>query len=409
MIVVPMDNPTVTVLTLVEAGSKYEDKKINGLSHFLEHMCFKGTVRRPNASDISRELDELGAAYNAFTSFEYTGYYAKGKKDHFKELLDIVSDLYLNPTFPAAEVEKEKGVICDEINMYEDQPKDDVEYLFTKLLYGDQPAGWSILGTKEIIRSLNRKNFLAYRKKHYIAKATTVIVAGGIKEADVFREVAKAFKGAEKGAKGGKKKVIEKQSLPKVLTKEKKTDQTHLILGVRAFDLFDKRNYALTVLAGVLGAGMSSRLFRRVRDEMGVGYYVGCGVDDLTDHGFLAAKAGVESSRALEVVKAILEEFKKLKIEKVSKRELDKVKETLINRMWMGLESSSVASNFFGAQEVFHKKIESPEEYEKKIRAVTAEEVQKIALTIFQNKGLNLAMISSNKNVDEFKKILSLQ
>ena len=180
IIVVPMpQNKTVTVLTLVQAGSKYEPKKISGLSHFLEHMCFKGTTKRPTAMDISYELDALGAQSNAFTGHEYTGYYAKGDTKHFPQLLDIVSDIYLNSTFPEPEMHKEKGVIVEEINMYQDMPDEIADENLMKLLYGDQPAGWHIAGDIPTVQGMERNDFVGYRKKHYVASSTIVIVAGG--------------------------------------------------------------------------------------------------------------------------------------------------------------------------------------------------------------------------------------
>src|SRR5574343_674288 len=169
VITVPMkDNPTATVLVLVEAGSKYEDKKINGISHFLEHMCFKGTQKRPRAIDISKELDAIGSQYNAFTAQEYTGYYAKADAKHFKKIFDVVSDIYLNSTFPETEMQKEKGVIIEEINRYEDMPHRHVQDLIMKLLYGDQPAGWNIAGEKENILKMKRGDFVKYKGEHYL-------------------------------------------------------------------------------------------------------------------------------------------------------------------------------------------------------------------------------------------------
>src|SRR3989338_8476388 len=183
VIIVPMaDNPTVTVLILVEAGSKYENKKINGISHFLEHMCFKGTVKRPKAIDISKELDAFGSQYNAFTAQEYTGYFAKSDARHFSKIFEIVSDIYLNSTFPEAEMEKEKGVIIEEINMYEDLPNRHVQDLVMELLYKDQPAGWNISGEKKNILNMKRENFIKYKEVHYLPEVTTIVVAGKINE-----------------------------------------------------------------------------------------------------------------------------------------------------------------------------------------------------------------------------------
>src|ERR1035437_474694 len=200
VITVPMkDNPTVTVLVLVEAGSKYETKKINGISHFLEHMCFKGTTKRPKAIDISKELDALGSQYNAFTAQEYTGYYAKSDAKHFRQIFDIVSDIYLNSTFPEAEMQKEKGVIIEEINMYEDMPQRHVQDLVMKLLYGDQPAGWNIAGEKKNILNMKRDTFVSYKSMHYLPEATVLVVAGKVTEKDVLKEVEKVFGSIPRG------------------------------------------------------------------------------------------------------------------------------------------------------------------------------------------------------------------
>src|SRR3989338_2288405 len=284
VITVPMkDNPTVTVLVLVEAGSKYEEKRINGVSHFLEHMCFKGTTKRPKAVDISKELDALGSQYNAFTAQEYTGYYAKSDARHFRQIFDIVSDIYLNSTFPDAEMQKEKGVIIEEINMYEDMPNRHVQDLIMKLLYGNQPAGWNIAGEKKNILKMKRDDFVNYKKAHYLPEATTIVISGKVNEKEAMKEVDKIFGKIPRGKKTQKLKVKEIQIKPQVLVNFKKTDQTHFVLGTRSLNLFDKKNAVLSVLAGVLGGGMSSRLFQKLREEMGVGYYVRAYNDSYTD------------------------------------------------------------------------------------------------------------------------------
>lgn len=409
MIAVPMaDNPTVTVLVLVDAGSDYETKGKNGISHFLEHMCFKGTTTRPNTSDLSKELDALGCQYNAFTGNEYTGYYAKGKHADFTNLLDIVSDLYLNPLLKEEEVEKEKGVIVDEINMYDDLPMRKVHDIWAELLYGDQPAGRSISGTREIVRSMKREDFLSYRKEHYVARATTVVVAGNIEPTRAFKEVAKQFKGIATSKKSRKEKTRESQTSPRVAVLHKATDQTHLLLGVRTFPAGDKRNPTLSVLSGILGSGMSSRLFRKLRDEMGVGYYVHASNDPSTDHGFFLVSAGVANSRATEVVDAILKELETLTRELVSTEELRKVQEHLVGMMYLGLESSDSLAEFCGIQEVLRRDIKTPREKERLLRAVTAPQIRAMARKIFTDKNLNLALVGPFQGGEEFQKILSL-
>ena len=328
VIIVPMkDNPTVTVLVLVEAGSKYEEKRINGISHFLEHMCFKGTTKRPKTIDVSKELDALGSQYNAFTGQEYTGYYAKSSAKHFVQIFDIISDIYLNGTFPAKEVEKEKGVIVEEINMYEDLPHRHVQELIMKLLYGDQPAGWGIAGEKTNIVKFNRDDLVKYKSEHYLPEATVIIIAGHVNEKDAMREVKKAFANIPRGKKSGKAKVQEKQSKPEALVKFKKTDQTHLVLAVRTYALKSKKNAALSVLGAILGGGMSSRLFQRLREEMGVGYYVRAMNDASIDHGFFEISAGVDNKRINEVIQAVIAECNALKISLVEKAEMEKAKD----------------------------------------------------------------------------------
>lgn len=407
VITVPMkDNPTVTVLVLVEAGSKYENKENNGISHFLEHMCFKGTVKRPKAVDISKELDALGSQYNAFTAQEYTGYYAKSDARHFRQIFDIVSDVYLNSTFPEPEMQKEKGVIIEEINMYEDMPHKHVQDLMMKLLYGDTPAGWNIAGTKENILKMKREDFAQYHKLHYLPESTVLVVAGAVTEKEVLNEVNKIFGKVSRGEKGLKVKVKEKQAKPQVLVKFKETDQTHFVLGVRTYGLFKKSNPVLSVLGGVLGGGMSSRLFVKLREEMGVGYYVRAYNDAYTDHGFFQISAGVDNKRIGEVIRAVLSECRKLKDERVSEAELNKVKECLIGNMKLSLESSDDIANFHGGQELLKREILSAEEKAAEIRKVTAKQIKNLAKEIFKNNKLNLALIGPFKDQAQFSKIL---
>ncbi|MFZ2831542.1 MAG: pitrilysin family protein [Minisyncoccia bacterium] len=407
MLSVPMaDNPTTTVLVLVETGSKYETKAINGLSHFLEHMCFKGTTNRPNTSDLSKELDTLGCEFNAFTGQEFTGYYAKGKAGDFPKLLDIISDLYLNPLLKEDEIEKEKGVIVDEINMYDDMPMQKVHEVWADLLYGDQPAGWAITGPREVVRSMTRKDFVNYRKAHYVASATTVIVSGNVDTATAFKEISKKFKGISESKKGTKKKTRDTQSEPQLALRFKETDQTHFILGVRSFPIYDPRNSVLSVLGGVLGSGMSSRLFRKIRDEMGVGYYVRAGNSTSTDSGYFAVSAGVANDRLEEVLRAVMVELVDLKNNLVPADELSKVKEHIVGMMYLGLESSDDLAEYYGSQEIMRREMRTPKEREKLIRAVTAEDIRKMARKIFVEKNLNLALVGPAKDEAGLKLLL---
>jgi predicted Zn-dependent peptidase len=410
VITVPMkDSPTATVLVLVETGSNYEEKNENGISHFLEHMCFKGTEKRTRSIDISHELDEVGAVNNAFTGQEFTGYYAKAHAKHLERLFDVVSDLYLNPTFPAAELEKEKGVIIEEMNMYEDLPQRAVHHVFHHLLYGDQPAGRTILGDKEVIRSATRDTFIEYRKKHYVPQSTILLVTGNVEQSQVVNLAKNAFNNLKQSKKAQKKRVKEIQGTPAVSLKLKESDQAHLIVGVRTFGILDSRGPVLDVLNAVLGEGMSSRLFQKIREELGVAYYVRSMVDYYTDHGFFAVASGVDKTRTEEVIKAILGELKKLTVELVPEKEFNKAKECLLGGLVMGLESSDSVAEFVGLQEIMKGTVETPKDYERKIRAVTPEQVRALAKKLFVDKNLNLAMVASGQNEGKLKKALTLK
>ncbi|MEK9186195.1 MAG: pitrilysin family protein [Patescibacteria group bacterium] len=406
VILAPHDSLATTVLTLVEAGSKYETSEINGLSHFLEHMCFKGTAKRPTALRISSELDALGAEYNAFTSQEWTGYFAKVRNEHADHALDLISDLYLNPVFDAAEIEKEKGVIIEELNMYEDMPQRKVQDLIMELLYGDQPAGWDVGGKKEIIRKLTREDFINYRSKHYVASATTIIIAGPVEEKSLLSKIEKHFQNIPADSKHGKIKTLDNQSKPETLVRFKQSDQTHLVMAFRAFDAFDERNYALEVLSDILGGGMSSRLFQKVREELGAAYYIKAGSDTFTDHGFLSIAAGIEHSKLKTVIGAILGELHHLKNGDLDDAELTRVKDHLSGRLVLGLETTDAIAVYYGGQEVLKKELLSPEELLKKINAVSKKEVIDVANEIFRDDKLNLAMIGPYKDDKEFREIL---
>ena len=401
------DSLSTTVQVFVSAGSKYENKKNNGISHFLEHMCFKGTKKRPTAFDIASELDGMGASYNASTGHEATTYFVKARGENTDQVLDVVSDMYLNQVFDISEIEKEKGVIIEEINMIEDDPRRKIWDIYLELLYGDQPAGWDIAGTKETIRNMKREDFVNYHNEHYVASATVVVVAGNFKEKEIIEKIEKYFAGISISEKAQKEKIIEKQKKSELILGYKETDQTHLVLGVRTFSAFDERRYALDLLSDILGGGMSSRLFQRIREEMGAAYYVYAGSDFYSDHGYLAIPAGIDNNRVEEVVSAIIEEIKKIRDEKISKDELERVKERFLGLITIGLETSNRLTGFYGGQEIETGKILTPEELIKKVQAVTIEDIQNVAKEIFQNNKLNLALIGQFKEKEKLEKILN--
>ena len=289
--------------------------------------------------------------------------------------------------------------------MYEDMPNRIVHDIFMEVVYGDQPAGWNVAGTKENVKRMTQKDFLDYRKKHYVASGTTVIVSGNFQEKIVAKKLEKLFRAMPTDPKGGKIPTKDIQTKPNIKIKQKETDQTHIVLGVRTFDSKDKRNIALKVLNAVLGGGMSSRLFRKLREEMGVGYYVRSSVDEFTDHGYIAVSTGVDTLRVEEVVKAVLGEMKSFRDELVPGKELQKAKDYIMGNMYLGLESSDSLAEYYAMQDILSDEMLTPSEIAKKIQRVTSEEVQKLAKQIMKDSSLNMAIVGNIKDVASLEKV----
>lgn len=412
VVIIPMkNNPTVTVEVLVETGSYYEEKRFNGISHFLEHMCFKGTPTRPSALAINHAFDSLGAANNAFTGKEATGYWAKARTKHLEHIVDLVSDVYLHPLLPKTEFEKERGVIIQEINMYEDTPDAVVDHLKSALLYGNQAAGRPISGTKESVSKMKRADLIAYQKKHYIASKTAVIIAGNVTPQRGLALVKKYFHDVDTGKKPMRVRVTDKQTTPRIAARHKKIEQTHLVLSFRTLPRGDsKEHYALAMLTRVLGKGMSSRLFQKLREEMGVCYYVGAGSGGTRDVGTFSIRAGVDTKRLEEVVSVLLEELRKIKNEDVPKKELAKVKEYSIGKKQMGLETSDALADWYGDDEISGLRLMTPEEDTRRVLSVTARDIRKAAQKFFRNERMNLAIVGPHANTlpPRLKKLLTL-
>ena len=396
----------VTVLVLVGTGSKYETKEISGISHFLEHMFFKGTKKRPDKLEIAEVLDKIGGIYNAFTSEEYTGYFAKVSAEHFETALDWVSDISLNSLLPKKEIQKEKGVIIEEINMRYDHPMSYVGILWNKLLYGDQPAGWDVAGTKESVAKIHYKDLLSYMKSQYTASNIIVCVAGKIKNHSAIPKIKQYFSKINSTQPNEKSKVIEIQSAPQCLLEYKKTDQTHLCLGVRGYDIFHPQRYVQDLLGIILGGMMSSRLFMEVREKLGIAYYISTSVDSNTDTGCLVTQAGVDNKNIGKAISVILKEYRKIAQKKVPKKELEKAKNYVKGKMALMLETSDSMASFCGLQELLEKKILLPEKIFKEIDKVSTNDILKTAKALFQPTKLNLALIGPFKNQDKFDKLL---
>lgn len=409
IITIPKKNTqSLTVLVLVGTGSKYERKETNGISHFLEHMYFKGTKKRPSATAIAETLDKVGGIYNAFTSEEYTGYFAKVAAQHFELALGWVSDIFLNSLLPEKEIEKEKGVIIEEINMIYDNPMSYVQTLWPKLLYGDQPAGWDVAGTKETVSKMTREKLIDYTEKQYVASNTIVSIAGNFNEPLAIKKVKEFFSKIKTTKPIKKPRVIEQQQKPNLLLHFRETDQTHLCLGVRAFDLFHPKRYVQDLLSVILGGMMSSRLFEKIRAELGIAYYINTNSEANPDTGFLFTQTGIDNKNVEKGILTILKEYKKISQERVPVSELKKAKDYLKGKTTLLLESSDAQASFYTGQELLENKILTPEEIFKKIDQVSQDDILKVAKDIFQPQKLNLALIGPFKDKKTFEKLLKI-
>ncbi len=396
---------TITVLVMVNTGSKNENAKNRGISHFLEHMFFKGTEKRPAALDISKELDGIGGAHNAFTGKECTGFWAKVDNKHFDIALDVISDMLLNSKFSIKDIEKERGTVIEELNMFLDNPMMRIPFLFEEILYPNHPMGWDIGGTKKIMGSVKRKDFIDYYKKYYNSDNIIIAVAGNFNEKEIRNKIKKYFISSSKNKSRKQTKAYDKQSKPEMLIKYKKTDQTHLCLGVRGYNTNHKDKYILSVLSVILGGNMSARLYTSIV-EKGWAYYIYTSPENYKDVGYFAAQSGVNNKKCLEAIKIILAEFKKVKEEKISAEEIKRAKDYIKGRMNIALESSDAVASFVANQEISSGKILTPEEKFAKINKVTADDLQRVANDIFVNNKLNLALIGPFKNKKAFEKIL---
>lgn len=407
LVTVPMPAATTaTVLVLVKCGSKYEPRELGGISHFLEHMMFKGTSRRPGYLDISRELDGIGASYNAFTSKEVTGYYAKAAASKLDTIMDVVFDIFLNSKLEQGAMEIERGPIIEELRMRRDDPQQHIGRLFEELLYGDQPAGWEVGGTEETVRGMSASQLRQWFDTHYVAANTVIAVAGSIDPEQVRAKVEAAFAHIRQAERAEKLPVLQAQTAPAVKVVSKDVEQLYVSLGVRAYDVFDERRYAAGLLAQIMGGGMSSRLFDEVREKRGLAYYVWAGNTNYTDSGYFEIGAGLNQAKAKEGISVILAELAKTAVDGVTPEELTRVKDQAEGRLAFTLESTSGVADDFGGSVLFFDHVITPQEELAKIRAVTHDDIRAVAADIFRDDRLNLAVIGKSVDPEEFRPVL---
>lgn len=395
---------SVTCMVMLAAGSRYETPDTNGIAHFSEHMFFKGTERRPSARDIAGEIDAIGGEFNAFTGKEYTAYYVKCAAEHRDVALDVIVDMLRNSRFESEEIEREKGVIIEEMNMYFDTPRDYIGGVYESLLYGDQPLGWDIIGRKETVRGATRDTFMSYLHHWYKPPRMVLGVAGRI--GDDVLERAQELLGDIPGAKTGEPEPARGYQSERVRVFTKQSDQAHLILGVPSYPLEHPDRYALQMVATVLGGGMSSRLFTEVRERRGLAYYVFGINHSYIDAGSLYSQAGVDINRIDEAVTTIASELRKIAAEPVPADELEKARNFTKGRFVLQLESPQGLIMFGLRKEVLELRAPDPEEVLAGVDAVTAEDVQRVAQDVIADERLRLALIGPFDDAARFEELL---
>jgi predicted Zn-dependent peptidase len=397
---------SVTCMIMLAAGSRYETRDTNGIAHFAEHMFFKGTERRPTAREIGMEVDSLGGEFNAFTSKEYTGYYVRCAADYRERALDVLVDMLRHSKFDPEEIEREKGVIVEEMNMYYDTPRDFIGGVYDQLLYGDQPLGWDVIGRRETIRGASQQTFLDYVNRWYKPERMVVGIGGRL-GGDELETIERLLGDLGANTTGAPDPVVANGNGSQVKIHHKDSDQAHLILGVRSYPMVHPDRWSLQLLSTVLGTGMSSRLFSEVRERRGLAYYVYAHNQSYTDAGSLFSQAGVDINRSQEAVETIVREFRKIAEEPVPAEELEKARALAKGRFVLRLENPQGMIVFGLGREVLNDPVLEPDEVVTGIDAVTAEDVQRVAQDVIASNGLNLALIGPFEDEKPFQALLS--
>ncbi len=402
------DAESVVVDFFVKTGSRSETPKENGISHFLEHFLFKGTKKYPSALDISSLIDSIGGEMNANTGKEHTQYYIKAASKYLGLIFEVLTDMVQNPLLDAVELEKEKGVIVEEINMYKDMPMAEIDNVLEAAMWPGTALGRDIAGTKEIVTKFTREMFVDYINRHYQAPNITLGVSGKYQQRELNYLIQKYWKNFPKKKFHTWEKVTDGQNSSRMKIEYKVTEQAHLSLGFKSFPYGDKRNSALSVLGAVLGGGMSSRLFMEVRERAGLAYYVRAYPSSYQDTGSFTIGSGVQVQNITKAIKLILEEVKKLKYIPLHEQELQKARDYIKGKTTLALEDNQVRLDWFLERAAFFKKIETPDQVFERIDKVTADDVLKVANEVFQEKNLTLAVIGPYKDEKQFKEVLKV-
>ncbi len=390
----------------VGIGSRYEPERVSGISHFIEHLLFKGTKKR-SAKQISQDVEGIGGYLNAFTSEENTCFYSKARHDCFDELLDVLADMLLNSTFETVEIGKERDVIKEELAMYMDQPQQYVHELLNALMWPDQPLGRSITGTEQNLDYIRRKHLVDFQHTNYIAPATLIAAAGRLKHDHVVKAIKRYTKNWPNGKRAQFTPAVEKQTKPAIRLFTKKTEQTQLALGIRTCPRHDERRFALRLLNAIFGENMSSRLFQTIREDKGIAYSVFSSNSFFEDAGDLVVSAGLDEDNLEKTLKIIVREMKKLREQPVPKAELRRACDYVIGQLELSLENSESQMMWVGEHMLGYGKIFDPEKVKARLNKVTVADIRQAAKQFFTPDRLNLALISPMKSVNGLQNLLA--
>ena len=397
---------SVSVGVWVGVGGRYESSRLTGIAHFIEHLLFKGTRRR-SAKQISQTVEGIGGYLNAFTGEETTCYYAKAGHRHLDTLLDVLSDMYQHSRFAVADIDKERGVIKEELLMYRDQPDHYVHELLTETLWPKHPLGRPLVGTPQTLDAMDRRIFLDFKEKKYVAANTVVAVAGHCRHDAIVKGVEKWLQFSGNGHSPRFTPVREAQRSARLRFYTKNCEQSHLAIGIRGYSRHDSRRYALKLLSVILGENMSSRLFQVIREQHGLAYSVQSSTSYFDDTGAVVVSAGLDTKRLERALKLILAEMRKIAKQPPSQLELRRAKDYSIGQMRLGLESTTNQMMWLGEHLLAYGTIQTPQEVERRITAVTGEDVQKVASELFRDNHLSVAVITPSKEEKPIRDLLS--
>ncbi len=393
LVTCPMtDAKSVSMGVWVGVGGRYEEDKISGVSHFLEHMLFKGTKKR-TAKQISQAIEGVGGNTNAFTTEECTCFYAKVTDDHFDQTLDVLADMFKNPLFKSSDIERERGVILEELRMNVDVPAHRVFEILRELMWEKHPLGRMLIGTETTIKNIKRSDLVKFKEQNYTGPNIVVSIAGSMSQAKTISQVEKKFSFLKPENGLSYLPAVENQAKPETRIFKKKTEQTNFCIGIRALARNHEDRFALRVLNAILGENMSSRLFQEIREKQGLSYDIGSSIERFLDAGTLIISGGVDIKNLEKAIERTLKELGKVKKGSIRKEELSMAKEYSIGQLILGLEKSSSQMIYLGESEICSGNIMDIKELIRRIRAVKLEDVERVAQFLFVDKKINLAVV----------------